>query len=150
MAEFANGAKWSIDPEAVVADEEANKTYVDIAEIVNIDLAGPTADTLDVSVHDDKWRRFVGGLASAGTAQMDVRFTTDEATHEQVMSLIGRSNPFAMKITGPPPEDEQIDPWVFECDGFITSAAPSFPHDGVASMNVQVQFSGEPILPTPA
>ena len=146
MAEFANGATWGIDPDAVIADTEPEPTYVDVGEIVNIDLNGPIADTLDVSVHDDQWRRFVGGLANAGTATMEVRFDSGEATHKQVMGLIGRSTPFAMRIQGPEPELGG-DRWLFECDGFITSAAPSFPHDGVASMSVAVQFSGEPILP---
>lgn len=146
MAEFANGATWGFDSTASINDSAA-PTYVDVAEIVNINLDGPNQDTLDVSVHDDQWRRFVGGLAAAGTATMELRFTSTEVTHRDVMNLIGRSTPFAMRIRGPVLEDSGADRWSFECDGFITNAAPSFPHDGVASMSVNVQFSGEPILP---
>lgn len=147
MAEFANGATWGFDSTATVAGSPS-PTYVDVAEIVNITLNGPNADTLDVSVHDDKWRRFVGGLAAAGTATMELRFTSTEVTHIDVMNLIGRSTPFAHRIRGPVLEDSGADRWEFECDGFITQASPSFPHDGMASMSVTVQFSGEPVLPT--
>lgn len=144
MAEFANGATWGYDADARVADTDPAPTYVDVAEIVNISLNGPNQDTLDVSVHDNEWRRFVGGLANAGSATMEVRFTSDNNSHRALMDLVKRSTPMAMRIRGP---NIGANRWEFKCDGFITNASPSFPHDGVASMSLSVQFSGEPILP---
>jgi hypothetical protein len=140
MAQFGNAASWSFDPAALVGD---SPSYEAVAEIVNIDFGGIAADALDSTVHGNLWRTRTPGLKDAGTVTVGVRFTTTEASHEGVLDAVGVL--CAHKFSFPSASGDS-DGFVVECDGIVTSAAPSAPHDNLLNLNVTIQLSGVPTV----
>lgn len=140
MGQFANGVTWRFDPANTL---DGTTSYASaIANVVDLQLSGPTTDLLDSTVHGDEWRTRVSGLKDGGTATITVRMETDDTTQKSIRDNQGVL--CAHKFTFPKNDSASSTPFSWENDGIIQAYSVSAPHDGLLEMTVTLQLSGAP------
>jgi len=142
VAQYANGVTWQFDKDAFIDDSPAPEYATAIAEVVGLDLSGPTTDLLDSTVHGDTWRKRVSGLKDGGTATITIRMETDDATHKTIRDNVGVH--CAHKFTFPKKDSEASTAFAWENDAIIQSYSVTAPYDGLMEMTVNLQLSGPP------
>lgn len=140
MAQYGNGVTWQFDPAKLLA---ATPTYgTAIADVVSLDLSGPSTDLLDSTVHGDEYRARISGLKDGGTASITLRFQVDDATQKTIRDNIGVK--CAHKFTFPKVTSTNTTPFSWANDAIIQNYSITAPHDGLLEMTVNLQLSGPP------
>lgn len=123
----AFGTQWAMHDGAA--------TFVDVAEVTNIDLLDIDVDDIDVSSHDSPsgWREFVAGMKDGGELSMEINY--DPALHGTLISAVGveRQHRFTLPDAGA----AQI-----EFDGYISGFQAGAPYDDKLSATCSVKVSG--------
>ena len=140
MAQFGNGVTWRFDPAEVLPGTPPYGTA--IGSLVSLDFTGPQIDLLDSTVHGETWRTRVSGLRDGGTANITIRFQTNDTTHLQVRN--GHGVLCAHSFTFPFADSGNTTPFEWRNNAIIENYSISAPHDGLLEMTVSLQLSGPP------
>lgn len=135
MAKFA-----AFGTELQIGDGGGPEVFTEVAQVRNITGPSATADTEDVTTHDNAnaWREFISLFLDGGEVTLELIFDPDGTTHQALRTDFVNRVRRNFKIVFP---DATTTTWPFA--GVVTAFGPSAPVDGALTAAVTIKVAGE-------
>lgn len=141
---YTNGTCAGLTPDATSDDTTAGAAFVAVAQVSDISGPGMSADTEDVTTHDQAtaWEENVVTILRTGEVSMSIVYDPNAVTHAATSGLLAKlqnKTPTQFRIVFPGPYN-----WTF--DGYASGFEPSAPVDGSLTADVTLKITGAPTL----
>lgn len=141
---YTNDTCAGLTPDASSADTTAGVALTSIAQVSDISGPGMSADTEDVTTHDQAtaWEENVVTILRSGEVSLSIVYDPNAATHAATSGLLAKlqnKTPTQFRVVFPGPYN-----WTF--DGYASGFEPSAPVDGSLTADVTVKITGQPTL----
>lgn len=140
---LADDTSAGITEDATSNNTRAGVALTTIAQVSNIGGPGLTADTEDVTTHDQAtaFEEHVVTLLRSGEVTADIVFDPAGATHADLNDALETRAVFDWSIVFP-----SSSPVTWNFDGYVTGFEPSAPVDGALTASVTIKLTGAPTL----
>jgi hypothetical protein len=143
---YTNDTCAGLIPDATSNDTTAGVALTAVAQISNIGGPSLSADTEDVTTHDQAtaWEENVVTILRSGEVALDLVYDPGAATHAATSGLLARlknKTPAQFRIGFP--SNPAVN-WTF--DGYSTGFEPGAPVDGALTASAALKVTGQPTL----
>ena len=121
------------------------ENFTSLAEVLDVNGPGMTADTVEVTPHDpsgNKWKKFLKALRDGGEVTFDINFEPTESTHDETTGLLAELDSDDLrnfKLIFP---DGSSTTWDFS--GYVTNFNPNGPVQEALTASITIKLSGKP------
>ena len=141
---YTNDTCTGLTPDATSTDATAGVALTTVAQVNDISGPGMTADTEDVTTHDQAtaWEENVITILRSGEITAGLQYDPNAATHGNTSGMLQKLSgrlPAQFRVVFPGPYN-----WTF--DGHSTGFEPSAPVDGALTADVTIKITGAPTL----
>lgn len=123
----AFGTQWAM--------HDGVSTFVNVGEVVSVDVLDISVDDLDTSSHASpgQWREFISGMKDGGELSMEVNY--DPALHGLLFSALGVTRQHKITLTDAGAAEVAF-------SGYIKGISAQAPHDDKLSATFTVKVTG--------
>lgn len=114
-------------------------TYTQAIGVTKIGPYQLKAEDVDVSDHDSpsQFREFVPGMLESGAVSVDLNYSADETTHQDLEAAVGVQRSFKIVF-------RHATGRVATFTGYVNGVSPELPYDNKMTCTVSVKISGQP------
>jgi predicted secreted protein len=114
-------------------------TYTKALGVTKIGPYQLKADDVDISDHDSpsQYREFVAGMLESGGVNVDLNYSADETTHQDLEAAVGVQRSFKVSF-------RHATGRVATFSGYVNGVSPELPFDNKMTCTVSVKISGKP------